>query len=133
MTGRAAGFDQFLPGSVRQCDIADGLRGVAEMHRQIVDHAHGFRWAQRRAAQPHIVDVPSPSCLAFAYRHDRRQGMALRAGGGDQLPSLALRQRACGLRLCRRARNEVGHSEGAQETTQTPYHHTLLFRSSATE
>src|SRR5262249_61792103 len=84
-----------------------------------------------RAAQPHVVVVLPPAARPAAARHDDVQGVALRAGGRDQVAALSGRQRARGLGAKRRGGAE-NERERAYEH-EMPHGHTLRWRKSATE
>src|SRR5215510_4020303 len=90
---------------------------------KLLNDGVGLARRQLRAAQHHVVDVLLPADRPVAARHDDVQGVALRAGGRDQVAALSRRQRARGLGAKRRggAENERKHAD----EHKTPHGHTL--------
>lgn len=112
---RAPRLDEFLAGTARQRARGCGRRGRAEIGDEILNDGVGLARRQLRAAQHHVVDVLLPADGPVAARRDDAQGVALRAGGRDQLAPLAGRQGACGLRMQRRGGADNERRERAHE------------------
>ena len=94
VANRAAGLDQLLAGPARQRDGGRGRRARPEIGDEILNDGVGLARRQLRAAQDHVVDVILPSDRPVPAGHEDVQGVALRAGGGDEIAAVALRQRA---------------------------------------
>src|ERR1051325_6381779 len=100
VTERAARLDQLLAGARRKRHGLGLWQRLArtEMSVEILQHGVDVARSELRAADHHVVDVALPAVGAVAHCGERREPMALRAGRGDDVAALALRQRRCVLR-----------------------------------